>query len=85
MVASLFGKELRQIAPEMRPFCFSTIEIHEWLWVKRRKELRETTIAATLSPSPEEVFPCWLEELRASDCARGTIRRYKSAVEGFLA
>ena len=37
------------------------------------------------SPSPEEVLPCWLEELQASDRARGTIRRYKSAVEGFLA
>src|SRR5690348_877554 len=37
------------------------------------------------SPSPEEVLPCWLEELHANDRARGTIRRYKSAVEGFLA
>jgi site-specific recombinase XerD len=37
------------------------------------------------SPSPEEVLPCWLEELQASDRARGTIRRYRSAVEGFLA
>src|SRR5215469_5900227 len=34
--------------------------------------------------SPEEVLPRWLEELQASDLARGTIRRYKSAVEGFL-
>src|SRR5947209_1982678 len=37
------------------------------------------------SPSPENVLPCWLEELQANDRARGTIRRYKSAVEGFLA
>jgi site-specific recombinase XerD len=35
-------------------------------------------------PSPEEVLPRWLDELRASDRARGTVRRYKSAVEGFL-
>lgn len=33
---------------------------------------------------PEEVLPRWLEELQASDRAKGTIRRYKSAVEGFL-
>jgi len=37
------------------------------------------------SPSPEEVLPCWLNELQTNDRARGTIRRYKSAVEGFLA
>src|SRR6266568_1526988 len=36
------------------------------------------------SPSPEEVLPLWLDELQASDRAKGTIRRYKSAVEGFL-
>jgi hypothetical protein len=36
------------------------------------------------SPSPEEVLPCWLEELQANDRAQGTIRRYRSAVEGFL-
>ncbi len=35
-------------------------------------------------PSPKEVLPRWLDELRASDRAKGTIRRYKSAVEGFL-
>lgn len=34
---------------------------------------------------PEEVLPRWLEKLQANDRARGTIRRYKSAVEGFLA
>jgi len=28
MVALLFGKELRQIAPKTYLFCFSTIEIH---------------------------------------------------------
>src|SRR6266568_2423260 len=43
------------------------------------------TTTALPSPSPEEVLPCWLEELQASDRARGTIRRYKSAIEGFLA
>lgn len=37
------------------------------------------------SPSPEKVLPCWLEELQASDRARGTIRRYKSAFERLLA
>ncbi len=31
MVALLFGKELRQIAPETRLSCFSNIEIHERL------------------------------------------------------
>src|SRR5260370_20910770 len=36
-------------------------------------------------PSPEEVLPLWLDELQAGDRAKGTIRRYKSAVEGFLA
>jgi integrase/recombinase XerC len=43
------------------------------------------TTTALPSPSPREVLPRWLEELQASDRARGTIRRYKSAVEGFLA
>ncbi len=42
------------------------------------------TITAITPPSPEEILPLWLEELQASDRARGTIRRYKSAVEGFL-
>lgn len=41
--------------------------------------------SAIPSPSPEAVFSLWLEELQADDHARGTIRRYKSAVEGFLA
>lgn len=36
------------------------------------------------SPSPEAVFTLWLEELQADDRANGTIRRYRSAVEGFL-
>lgn len=39
---------------------------------------------ASTSPSSEEVLPRWLEELQASDRVKGTIRRYKSAVEGFL-
>ncbi len=43
------------------------------------------TTTAIPPPSPEEVLPRWLEELQANDRARGTIRRYKSAVEGFLA
>ncbi len=43
------------------------------------------TTTAITPPSPEEVLPRWLEELQASDRARGTIRRYRSAVEGFLA
>src|SRR5215471_9571044 len=39
-----------------------------------------------LTPSmPSEVLPFWLDELQSSDHAKGTIRRYKSAVEGFLA
>jgi site-specific recombinase XerD len=42
-------------------------------------------MTAIPAPSPREVLPRWLEELQASDRARGTIRRYKSAVEGFLA
>jgi site-specific recombinase XerD len=42
-------------------------------------------ITALTPPSPEEVLPLWLDELQASDRAKGTIRRYKSAVEGFLA
>jgi len=40
---------------------------------------------AITPPSPEEVLPHWLEDLQACDRAKGTIRRYKSAVEGFLA
>jgi site-specific recombinase XerD len=40
---------------------------------------------ALTPPSPEEVLPLWLDELQASDRAKGTIRRYKSAVESFLA
>ncbi len=43
-----------------------------------------TTMAIT-PLSPEEVLPRWLEELQASDRAKGTICRYRSAVEGFLA
>ncbi|TMD64233.1 MAG: integrase, partial [Chloroflexi bacterium] len=39
---------------------------------------------AALPPSPELVLQRWLEELQANDRVRGTIRRYKSAVEGFL-
>ncbi|GCE31918.1 hypothetical protein KDA_74020 [Dictyobacter alpinus] len=36
------------------------------------------------APSPEAVFTLWLEELQAGDRASGTIRCYRSAVEGFL-
>jgi site-specific recombinase XerD len=46
--------------------------------------VKNMTTTAITPPSPEEVLLCWLEELQASDRARGTIRRYKSAVEGFL-
>ncbi len=35
--------QLRQKVLEMRPFCLSTIEIHEVLWLKMRMELRQTT------------------------------------------
>ncbi len=42
------------------------------------------TTTAISPPSPEKVLPLWLEELQASDRAKGTIRRYKSAVEGFF-
>ena len=42
-------------------------------------------VTTALTPSsPEEALPLWLDELQASDRAKGTIRRYKSAVEGFL-
>src|SRR6266446_8306727 len=40
---------------------------------------------ALTPPYPEEVLPLWLDDLQASDRAKGTIRRYRSAVEGFLA
>lgn len=41
--------------------------------------------AVLTPPDPEQVLPSWLEDLRAGDCARGTIRRYRSAILGFLA
>jgi site-specific recombinase XerD len=40
---------------------------------------------ALTPPSPGEVLLLWLDELQEADRATGTIRRYKSAVEGFLA
>ena len=40
---------------------------------------------ALTPPTPSEVLPLWLDELQASDRAKGSIRRYKSAVQGFLA
>lgn len=43
--------------------------------------MTSTTIT---SPTPEAVFTLWLDELQANDRASGTIRCYKSAVEGFL-
>jgi len=43
------------------------------------------TTTALTPPSPEEVLPRWLTELQEADRAPGTIRRYQSAVEGFLA
>lgn len=39
---------------------------------------------ALTPPTPAEAFPLWLNELQEADRATGTIRRYKSAVEGFL-
>ncbi len=41
-------------------------------------------ITAISSPDPELALQRWLEDLQANDRAKGTIRRYKSAVEGFL-
>ena len=35
--------------------------------------------------TPEELLPLWLQALQANDHASGTIRRYKSAIESFLA
>ena len=40
---------------------------------------------ALTPPTPSQVLPLWLAELQEADRAIGTIRRYKSAVEGFLA
>jgi hypothetical protein len=42
------------------------------------------TTTALTPPTPSEVLPRWLNELQEADRATGTIRRYKSAVEGFL-
>jgi site-specific recombinase XerD len=42
------------------------------------------TTTAIISPDPELALQCWLEDLQANDRAKGTIRRYKSAVQGFL-
>ena len=42
-------------------------------------------ITALTPPTPSEVLPLWLAELQEADRAPGTVRRYKSAVEGFLA
>lgn len=36
-------------------------------------------------PDPEQTLQSWVEDLRADDRARGTIRRYRSAILGFLA
>jgi site-specific recombinase XerD len=43
------------------------------------------TATGTIPPDPELALQCWLEDLQANDRATGTIRRYKSAVQGFLA
>lgn len=45
---------------------------------------KNMAISTLTPPSPEELLPLWLDELQASDRAKGTIRRYKSAVAGFL-
>src|SRR6476646_5176376 len=42
------------------------------------------TVTVLIPPAPERALHRWLEELQANDRAKGTIRRYKSAVEGFL-
>ncbi len=34
--------------------------------------------------SPDELLNIWLQELQANDRAKGTIRRYKSAIESFF-
>jgi hypothetical protein len=39
---------------------------------------------AHVSLSHEETLPLRLDELQVSDRAKGTIRHYKSAMEGFL-
>jgi site-specific recombinase XerD len=39
----------------------------------------------TIDSSPEKLLIDWLEDLQSNDHALGTIRRYKSAVESFLA
>jgi hypothetical protein len=44
MVALLFGKELRQRASKVRFSCLLTIQVHENLWLRMRKELRRTTL-----------------------------------------
>src|SRR6266699_6555856 len=43
-----------------------------------------TTVVSNMS-SPHELRDSWLQDLQANDRARGTIRRYKSAIESFLA
>jgi hypothetical protein len=35
--------------------------------------------------SPNDLLSVWLQELQAKDRAKGTIRRYKSAIESFFA
>jgi site-specific recombinase XerD len=52
---------------------------------KKQKQVKNMITTTIISSSPEEILPRWLEELQAKDRAKGTIRRYKSAVEGFLA
>jgi site-specific recombinase XerD len=39
----------------------------------------------TIDSSPEKLLSDWLEDLQSNDHAPGTIRRYKSAIESFLA
>src|SRR6266704_7141771 len=39
---------------------------------------------ATITPTPDELLQHWLSDLQANDHAPGTVRRYKSAIEGFL-
>lgn len=43
-----------------------------------------TDITRTVS-SPDQLLNPWLQDLQTNDRAKGTIRRYKSAIESFLA
>jgi hypothetical protein len=53
---------------------------------RKNRTRRKNEANTALTPcTPSEILPLWLDELQVSDRAKDTIRRYKSAVEGFLA